>query len=333
MPRVGAFLLAPFSALGALSWAASARAAGIDSDSQAERAFADDEPKRDSLQERWFRATPQKTEAEAEVPVLTETELRKLFPDLQVQTRQSLPFKLFFGVIAPFQFYAVGIGSDTYVLPWLRLNALVSLGAMLAHPYRKEWEANFYGEAGIGIAALRWQSSTTITWPVPRLEGKPSGKELHALVPSAHAVEIEGGVMTGHAALFRCTADCAPEAGSQSTYAKAAAQISMPYAGLRYVYFRRAWSAKASIAVAQRFQLAAQLVLRPFVQPARELVNLSTDTISRQALGFRVLSQLPLFGCAAWGGCAGLDVGAGLLPSPRDLFLTVSVTAVWAEAR
>jgi len=322
------------AALTVLTWAPSTVAAGIDSDSQTERALANDEHRHSGSLGNWYKpVNPRHRAASDEAPALTEAQLRAVFPDLQVQTSPSIPFKVVLGIIAPFQLYAVGIGTDLYVLPRLRLNAIVTLGATLAHPYRKEWELNVYGEAGVGVAVLRWPSSTTVTWPVPRLESKPStGNELKVDLPSSHSLEVEGGIISGHAVLFRCTADCAPQPTSWSTYLKAARQVVMPYAGLRYVYFRRAWSARAHIGAKQQFQLAADVVFRPFVQPASDLVNLSADRIGRRQMGFRVMSQLPFFGCSYSGRCVGVEVGAGYLPSPADLFLTLKVTTLWTEA-
>jgi hypothetical protein len=318
--------------LAVLTCASGARASGIDSDSRAERALAEDKPKKDSLQTRWFNSKPAEPDPETEAPALTEAQHRALFPDLQVQTNASTPFKVSAGIIAPFQLFMVGLGADYYVLSRLRLNALASIGATFADPHGKHWEASFYAETGIGIAALRWQSSTTVTWPVPNREGQPSkAAGLRVIVPSSHSLEVEGGAMNGRAVLFRCTGNCVPQPNSDSTYAKASMQITMPYAGLRYVYFRRAWSASAHIGVKQRFQLAGDVIFPPFVRPAPDLVGVGPRRISRNRVGFRVMSQLPFLGCSAAGNCFGLDVGAGVLPVPAELFLTVSATVLWAE--
>ncbi len=309
-----------------------AQAAGIDSDSQAERALADDRPKTEPIVRAWSSPPPTDQESEDDTAALTEAELRRLFPDLQVKTSSSTPFKVLLGAFVPFQLIAIGVGTDVHVGERLRLSALVSLGTTIAHPYRREWETNVYAEVGLGMAALRWSSGTTSIWPVPKLEGKaPSGRELRVVLPSTHSFELEGGVMSGHAVLFRCTANCAPEPSSDSTYVKAALQVAMPYAGIRYAYFRKASSASAHISVTQQFQLATHLIFRPFEQPSPDLWNFGVERVRRRDLGFRVLTRLPLFGCSASGRCVSIDLGAGLLPSPTELFLSWALRVLWAE--
>jgi hypothetical protein len=311
--------------LAAVACVTRARAAGIDSDSKAERALGEEKPARRGSTDEWFGVAPTESGSERVDPPLTEKELRELFPDLEVETTHSSPLKVSVGVLAPFQLYGLGLGTDMYVSSRLRVNAIVSFGMTLAHPYRRDWELNTYAEAGLGVVALRWNSHATVAWPDPRRLAQTTMPERHALVPSAHSIEVEAGVLSGHAVLFRCTADCM-DPSSASTYDKAALQVTMPYAGLRYVYFRRATSRRAGISVAQRFQLAVHLVTRPFVQPDANLLGLSTDPIARYPLGFRLVSHLPLAGCTLSGICGGLDVGVGFLPSPASPYLTVGGT-------
>jgi hypothetical protein len=310
--------------LTALTVATNAQGAGIDSDSQSERALADDKPTKGSLAD-WYRGKSPEPQEDEAAP-LTEQELRALFPDLEVETTESTPFRMFLGTVAPFQLFGVGVGTDFYVWSRLRLSSSLILGAMAADPGRMDWEFNVYGEAGVGIAAFRWQSRKAITWPVPKLRSKPIEGELRAIVPSAHALEVEVGALSGHHMLYRCTGNCAAQESSEREYTKAALQVVMPYAGLRYVYFRRASSQRAHISVAQRFQLGVHAVLRPFVQPAADLVNEGTQKISRHKVGFRVVSQLPFGGCKPAGICEGLDLAIGWLPSPASFYLSATAT-------
>jgi hypothetical protein len=287
----------------------------------------DDKPQGRTL---WHNSVKDpKSEEEPDLePVMTTDELRRAYPDLELRTNPGSTLSVSTGTLYPFQSIALTVATDIYVLPRLRLSSLVSAGFL--HTFKNDWQFNVYAEAGFGVVAARWQSQTVAQLPVVAArfhrQDATDGPIARAVVPSSHSLELEGGALTGRYALYRCTANCDAESDSQSRE-DASTQLVMPYAGLRYVYYRMARSQQAPFRSASRFQVAADLLVAPFNPPDPRLFSVLWDHHpSRHPVGGRVVFRLPAFKCALLGPCFGLDLTGGYLPTPSDVLAAVSLS-------
>jgi hypothetical protein len=294
---------------------------------QDDAALADDKPRGRTLWHNSVKDPEPEPEPDLE-PVMTTDELRRAYPDLELETNPGTTVTVSTSVLYPFQSIALAIGSDVYALPRLRVSAFLSAGFLNAAS--ASWRFSVYGEGGIGLVVARWQSQTIAHLPVVaarfRRQDPTDGPIARAVVPSSHALELEGGVLSGYYALYRCTANCDSEA-SVRTRETAGKQLVIPYAGLRYVYYRLARSKQAPFRSASRFQVAAHVLVAPFDPPDPQLFRvLWEDHPSHDPVGGRIVFRLPAFKCAILGPCFGLDFTAGYLPSPSDFLGSVSVS-------
>jgi len=117
--------------------------------------------------------------------------------------------------IYPLQTLGIGLGTDIYALPRLRLSAIVTVGGSLGGGVNEQWELSLYSGVGIGVAVLRWPGQAVAKLPGPaafrfrskrgtaeRLilgeESPPDELFVHATVPASHSLEVEVGAFSGH---------------------------------------------------------------------------------------------------------------------------------------
>jgi hypothetical protein len=261
-------------------------------------------------------------------PVMTTDELSRAYPDLELQTTPGTTLTVSGSTLYPFQSIALAVGTDIYVLPRLRLSSFLSAGFL--QTFDERWVFSLYAELGVGVGVARWRSQTVAQLPVVaarfRRKDPTDGPIARAIVPSSHSLELEAGALTGHYALYRCTANCDSET-SLRVREPAGKQLLIPYAGLRYVYYRLARSKQAPFRSASRFQVATHVLVAPFDPPDPQLFSALWDHHpSHHPVGGRVVFRFPAFKCAILGPCFGLDLTAGYLPSPSDVIASVSVS-------
>lgn len=284
-------------------------------------------------------AARQETEAE---PPLTTAELRQSYPDLELRFVPPPRVTLFLAAIYPFQTLGVGLGTDIYVLPQLRLSATSAIGGSIG-PLDEQWELSLYGELGVGFAVLRWPGQTIARLPGRNAlnfrskrgtaerfllgeESPPDESFFQAIVPTSHSLELEVGAFTGHYGLYRCTENCDGVPGISPTKESASVQATVLYAGVRYVYYRSAHSAQAPFRSVSGFEAAVDAITNPFSRPAADVFNRYNHHPSHDPVGLRVKLRIPALKCSVGGSCAGIDLMGGYLPSPADAMASVNLT-------
>lgn len=283
------------------------------------------------------------TEEEPELPPpLTTAELRATYHDLEVLSTPPPRLTLGLTSIYPFQAFGLGLSVDVYVLPRLRLSGAVSIGA--SPVTENEWNVAFYGEAGVGVGLVRWASEkeTEIPGqltPIGRnFHSKRSGFEqfmlgpdpfppgsfVRAIVPSFHSLELEGGVFSGTFPFHRCTGNCT-EDETERTNRGATRMVNGLFAGVRYVYFRWARSARARFAARFGFEAAIDAITSPFWRDDPTLLNVRNFHPASHPVGARAKVRLVGLKCGPEGGCFGMDIMTGYLPAPEDALVSVSL--------
>jgi hypothetical protein len=300
---------------------------------QADAALADDPKRTDSLA-RWrtARATEEPPLTTAEPP-LTTAELRDAYPDLELSATPHRRVGLFLGAVAPFQLIALGFSADVYFLPRFRVSSFVTGGAL---KNSQESRISMYAELGLGLVLGRWRRTTTIALPAP--SSSPSTARsystdtavLHGTVPVSHSLEVELGAITGYYPLYRCVDGCITTASTRPTLERFdARQLLIPFAGLRYGYYRWARSRSVPFRSTQRFEVSADLLTRPVNNnPPPGLVDADARPIKRGTVGARVTLRLPAIQTSPTAPAIGLDVVAGYLPSPGDVILQFSFSVL-----
>jgi hypothetical protein len=177
---------------------------------------------------------------------------------------------------------------------------------------------------------VRGQSETTVKLPVrvPRLSRNDSDEPPRmrlGIVPSSHSLEVEAGMLSGYYALYRCTAACDEPQVSARTMANAGRQLAVPFAGLRYVYYRFARSRETPFRAKQRFLLGADVLTRPIDNPAAGLQNVRGKVIEQSPVGGRVAIQFPGFQKNPNSLAMSMDLTLGYLPSPSDVIVHASL--------
>jgi len=272
---------------------------------------------------------PRVDEAPELEPVMTTDQLRHAYADLELSTIPGSTLTVGISSIYPFQAAALSVGTDSYLLPRLRLSTLFSAGFSPTNTDKENFSV--YGEASVGVAAWRWHSHTIAELPVVAArfhrENPADGPIARAVVPSSHSLELEAGALTGYYDLYRCTANCGDPDFSRRTADPAGTQLLIPYAGLRYVYYRYARSKQAPFRSASRFQLAADVLTAPFKPPDPRLFTvLYNSHPSHHPIGGRLLFRFPAIKCAVLGPCFGIDLSAGYLPTPSDFIGSLSMS-------
>jgi hypothetical protein len=291
------------------------------------------------------RAETTNQQQEAELgPPLTTAELRAAHPDLQFRVTPPPTLTVSLTSIYPFQPLGIGLSFDVYALPWLRLDALTSVGGTPTVTDR--WRVSLYGETGLGIVVLRSPSQVvTEIKALPTLAGRnfhskrsafdramlgeeppPPGSFVRALVPDFHSLELEGGLFSGQYPLYRCTANCAEDPSVvEHTNEDASLQVTAVYAGLRYVYFR--WARSEQVPFVSRFgvEAAVDAITNPFWRSDPHLFNLYDSHPAHDPVGVRVKLRITGAKCAANGPCVGFDLMGGYLPSPADGLFSANV--------
>lgn len=285
-------------------------------------------------------AAQQETEAE---PPLTTAQLRQRYPDLELRVTPPPTLTLLVPTaIYPFQTLGIGLGFDMYALPRLRLSAIMAIGGSIGG-VNGRWEFSAYGELGVGVAVLRWPGQAVARLPSPAAlnfrskrsagerfilgeESPPEESFFHAIVPASHSLEVEVGALSGHYPLYRCTENCTGEPGVSPTKESASVQATLIYAGLRYVYYRSARSARPPLSSLAGFEAAVDALNNPFSRPAPEVFNLSDHHPSHDPVGVRVKLGVPALKCSVGGSCLGVDLMGGYLPSPASAMFSVNAT-------
>lgn len=262
------------------------------------------------------KARPQE-EAEQDPPIST-AELRKSYPDLALRETPAFTVTAGTGTLYPFQTISAGLGVDLYVLPRLRVNAFLSGGLA---PSLNGWNNSLYADAGVGVAFVRWHGETTVDLPVVaarfRRQDPSDGPFIHANVPTTHSFELEGGILTGYYQLARCKADCDLPWHLNQPYDDESEQLKLPYAGLRYTYFRWAKSELAPFRSSSHFAAAVDVLMSPFELADTALFKLSGGHPTRGRVGARVNLRIPVRCKILWP-CWAVSVTGGYLPSPGD---------------
>lgn len=269
---------------------------------------------------------PEMREKVDEGPPLTLEQLHQEYSDLEAQATPRSGLGLFIGGLVPFQLMAVGLGADVYAIPRLRLSAFVSVG--MSPTLNRESFVNGYVEASVGVAVLRSVGLTSVRLPEPptrlKLDPQAPPRFQRGLVPRSHSLEVEAGILSGQYVLYECLADC-QEPVQARRMRRAGSQLAVPFAGVRYVYFRWARSLKTPFRSAQRFQAAAQLLSRPINNPEPGLQDVRGRTIERRPVGGRVILQFPGVQRSPDSLAFSADLTVGYLPSPSDAIVQVSL--------
>lgn len=310
---------------------------------QDDAALADAPPKKQAWPSsgRSLGATAQQ-EAET-APALTTAELRQRYPDLELRVTPPPTLTLLVPtVIYPFQTLGIGLGFDMYAVPRLRVSATMAIGGSIGGVSGR-WEFSAYGELGVGVAVLRWPGQAVARLPGPDAlsfrskrsagerfilgeEGPPEESFFQAIVPAFHSLEVEVGAFGGHYPLYRCTENCTGEPGVSPTKESASMQVTLVYAGLRYVYYRSARSARPPLSSLAGFEAAVDALNNPFSRPGPEVFNLSDHHPSHDPVGVRVKLGVPALKCSVGGSCLGVDLMGGYLPSPASAMFSLNAT-------
>lgn len=264
----------------------------------------------------------------ADAPPLSLQQLRQEYSDLEVAATPQSGIGFFLGSVVPFQAFALGLNADLYALPRLRFSGFATLG--ISPTLNGESMISGYAEGSVGVAVLQSIRETSVNLPVPtpRLPvgpGAPVAKQ-RGMVPVSHSLELEIGALTGQYTLYECTDNCIdangfPTAVEDRTMQRAGSQLAIPFAGLRYVYYRWARSKNTPFRSIQRFQIAAHVLTRPFNDPAPGLQKTTGQVIKQQDVGGRVIFQFPGFQRSPDALAFSVDMTLGWLPSPSDAIL------------
>jgi hypothetical protein len=267
---------------------------------------------------------PEEDEEDLE-PAQTIEQVRKSYPDLQVWRTQPTTLTVFSGAFYPFQAVALGLSVDAYLHDRFRLSGLVTGGFAYGLKNKTAWSG--YADSSIGVAVLRFASSTTVTLPIVaarfRQQEAGDGPVVRAVVPSSHSIEVQAGAFSGRYFLYRCLDDC--DAMREPTYEDASRYVTIPYFGVRYVYYRLARSEQAPFRSTSRFQLGVDVLTAPFGAPDAALFNGYNDHPAHSPVGARVTTHLPGLKCAILGPCLSIGLSVGYLPSPSDVLASVNL--------
>jgi hypothetical protein len=296
---------------------------------QDDAALADDQDERatprDTMSGSYGSKSAPEPEQELE-PVMSTEGLRRAYPDLELLTTPPPTLTVGMSGVYPFLDIAIGVGFDVYALSRLRLSGFAAGG--MTYTVARKWAGGDYAELGVGVTLMRWGSQTTVELPVvaARFHRKYGdvGPIARAILPSSHSLELEAGAITAYDILYRCTSRCNDL--DYATFDSVGSQLLLPYAGLRYAYYRRATSQQAPFRSTSRFQLAADLLINPLKAPDLNLYTPLRNHPGNSPVGARVVFRFPAFRCAILGPCFGLDLTGGYLPKPSDLLLSVGFT-------
>jgi hypothetical protein len=200
------------------------------------------------------------TSAPAPVPRFEGEQLRAVVPDLVVKPWPPPPHLLFgFGSIYPLQMAGAGLGFEGYPADFLSLSIYYSAGFSSVGQHLT---FSSYGQARVGVRLFSFGGSyvRTVT-SRSNAAGAPLGKPVfEAVLPAAHAVLLEAGVLSGSVPRLKCTANC----DSTSTLAVVNPQLFYPMAGLRYVFNTNASSERhPRVDRAWQLQLHADMLFEP----------------------------------------------------------------------
>jgi hypothetical protein len=274
-------------------------------------------------------------------PAMTTEELRRAHPDLELRVMPPPTLTVFLTGMYPFQSLGFGLGLDMYALPRLRLSAIGTAGIVGA--VNDELRVSLYAEAGVGFVVLRWPGQATAELPSLATrsfhssrtafdrfmlgdEAPPARLYAHALVPSSHSLELAGGLFTGTYPLYRCTEHCNEDPGvAPHTNEDASSQVTLLYAGVRYVYYRWARSAQVPFRSLAGFEAGIDAIANPFTPADTNLFNLYDHHPSHHPVGARVKLHIRGLKCALSGPCLGLNLMGGYLPSPSDALFSINL--------
>lgn len=269
------------------------------------------------------------------------------FPSLRTRAEPRLLQGSLGFALRPF-YLLVGIEGtlDAYPVPWLRLGALYSMGVGFEVD-GDQFVGGFaqYGEAAVGFRVWGKHSETATDLQLRRSVGgygealpgwlRPEkgafADVVPVLLPSSHQVFVEGGALTGLAALQRCTANCdaTSTVTTERQYTNASTQLLIPFAGLRYVYYSEAIMAKPRVNLVRYGQLFGHVLLHAFNAPSFEAYHVGQEPAARAALGMRVGGELPLSSlCVAallGGVCGQGGASIGYTPYPAFVLLEFHV--------
>lgn len=285
--------------------------------------LADDGPTKPQGRTLW--RVDRKLEPELQ-PVMSTAELRAGYPDLELRTVPGATVTVGISTIYPLQAIAFGVGTEFYLQDVVRVSSFLSCG--LTPTVNEQWQFSLFGELGLGVPILRRRSETVVELPIiaARLRRQePEGPIARAVVPSGHSLEVEAGMLSGTYNLYRCTANC-DGVSPLPTREPVGMRLWVPYAGLRYVYYRLARSEQAPFRSASRFQMAADVLVAPYDPPDPDLFNLYDEHPSNDRIGGRVVLKLPAITCTMLGPCFGIDMSGGYLPSPADVLVTFGLS-------
>ena len=290
-----------------------------------------EERPKNEAQARLQRKRQLEAEMAATLP-LTSAEMRQAYPDLEIDNTPHVKLGIFLGALVPFQVLGFGLSTDIYVAQPLRLSGFTSLGITPGLNNKPVWNA--YAEVGLGFVLAQWMRETTVKLPVRvvrpglgRVSVSPATEDpvmRRGTLPVAHSLKLEAGMISGYYGLWRCTADCENPDFSERTLEGRATQLAVPFAGVRYVYYRWARSLETPFRSVQRFQFAADVVTRPINDPEPGLLNVRGKVIKQSPVGARFIFKLPGFQKDPNSLAASLDFTVGYFPSPSDLILLTS---------
>jgi hypothetical protein len=268
-----------------------------------------------------------------DAPPMPEAALRETIPDIVIQRAPpALLVAPFVGTRWPYQATSFGVDLDLRLWPWLRVGGGYALG-LSGSADRKELVVTNYAEAFMGLRILHGTGETTVNLPVKSDPPAQTGP-VRALVPSDHALFLEGGIITGFVAAQRCLAKCdaLPESWSTPPSSRATLQsddhqVVLPFAGLRYVYFYSASSKRQTFRKRAFVQLFAHFIGQPLTAPTHDLFIGKGDRIERSRWGGRGGFDTPLcFGEAArTGRCPQIGLVVGANPFPKDVIFEFHV--------
>lgn len=272
-------------------------------------------------------------------PPMTTAELRRAYPDLQVRDVPPLTLGIYVNSVYPLQTFGLGVGLEVYALPRLRLSVMGAVGA--SQVANDEWSPSFYTEASMGVVLLRGTGRTVAELPSSASrhfrskrtafdrfmlgeEQPPAELYDHALVPTSHSLELEGGLFSGLYPLYRCTAQCDQDP-TERTKADASRQVTLLFAGVRYVYYRWARSRLAPFRTLAGFEAAVDAIHNPVAPVDPQLFNLYNTHPSHDPIGVRVNLRFRGVKCTDDGPCVGFNLMGGYLPSPSDGLFSANI--------
>jgi hypothetical protein len=273
--------------------------------------------------------TESESESEPELQVVSGAALKKEIPDLVVSSwppRWDVTLAL--AQHYPLQVFGLSVGIAGFPLPWLRVSADYSVGMQLGR--RGDVHLSNYVDGIVSFKLLGGDSSMIkdVYRPkrIPLTPLQRARREnalvLRAALPSHHALLVEGGLLTGSLALFRCTDRCELPKEDRVT-SQRIRQVVYPVGGLRYVYSVNARSMKRPEVDHVRVrQLFAHAIVRPLNDWAdAHYYGSGLHRVKRTSVGFRGGISVPV----CWAVCAVVGFTGGWLPSPGAPLVELSV--------